>query len=232
MSDVFEEVEEDLNRDKWVRRWEKYGWVVYLVGAMIVAAVAAYEFMKLQASNAQVKNIEIFESARSALSDGEYSDAETEFSNVVAQGSELAPLASHYLAQTRLEGGGDRAGAAEALAVNAASDDPFAKIAVLKSAYLAADTQSLAELETRLSTVLQDDGPVGALALELIAAKAFEEGDFARARSEFALLQVLPNAPPGVLARADAALSVIPSVPEAPIEPATETENSEEEAGQ
>ena len=199
---------------------------------MIVAAVAAYEFMKLQASNAQVKNIEIFESARSALTDGEYSDAETEFSNVVAQGSELAPLASHYLAQTRLEGGGDRAGAAEALAVNAASDDPFAKIAVLKSAYLAADTQSLAELETRLSTVLQDDGPVGALALELIAAKAFEEGDFARARSEFALLQVLPNAPPGVLARADAALSVIPSVPEAPIEPATETENSEEEAGQ
>ena len=232
MSDVFEEVEEDLNRDKWVQRWEKYGWVVYLAGALIVAAVAAYEFMKLQASNAQVKNIEIFESARSALTDGEYSDAEAEFSNVVAQGSDLAPLASHYLAQTRLEGGGDRAGAAEALAVNAASNDPFAKIAVLKSAYLAADTQSLAELEARLSSVLQDEGPIGALALELIAAKAFEEGDFARARSEFALLQVLPNAPSGVLARADAALSVIPSVPETPIEPAPETENSEEEAGQ
>ena len=135
-----------------------------------------------------------------------------------------------------MEGGGDRAGAANALAVNAASDDPFAKIAVLKGAYLAADSLTLAELQEKLAGPLEEDGAIGALALELIAAKAYEEGDYRKARENFSLLKVFPGAPPGVVSRADAALAVIPAPAAEPAEaeesPAPITENSEEEAGQ
>ena len=151
MSDVFEEVEEGLRQDKATVLWEKYGWILYLVGAIIVAIVAAREFMVAQANSAQVERVEKFELARTALAEAKYSEAETLFSEIVTDGSDLAPLASHYLAQTRLEGGGDKMGASEALAVNAASDDPFAKIAVLKGAYLAADTMTLGELEQKLA---------------------------------------------------------------------------------
>ncbi len=241
MSDVFEEVEEGLSQDKWTQRWEKYGWVVYLIGALIVAAVAVNEYRKMSASNAQEARVEKFETARAALADGEYSQAEELFSQIVTDGSDLAPLASHYLAQTRLEGGGDKAGAASALAVNAASDDPFAKIAVLKGAYLAADSLTLAELEQKLAGALEEQSAIGALALELMAAKAYEEGNYAKAREDFALLQVFPGAPPGVISRAEAALAVIP-IPAADPEPEpatpdlespdSEIENPEEEAGQ
>lgn len=232
MSDVFEEVEEGLRSDQANVLWKKYGWILYLVGGLIVAAVAAYEFSKSQTKNAQVRQIEQFELARTALDAGNYADAETRFAEIVSGGSDLAPLASHYLAKTRLEGGGDRVRAAEALAKNAASDDPFAKIAALKSAYLAVDGLTLVELEDRLAGPLQEEGVIGALALELVAAKAYQEGDFERARADFALLQIFPGAPSGVLARAEAALSVIPSKNADSIEPETEPVNSEEEAGQ
>ena len=241
MSDVFEEVEESLRSDKANVLWKKYGWIVYAVGAVIVGIVATREFMVMQANNAQVERVEKFEAARLALTEAEYSKAEELFSEIVSGGSDLAPLASHYLAQTRLEGGGDRAGAAEALAVNAASDDPFAKIALLKSAYLAADTLSLAELQEKLAGPLQEEGAIGALALELIAAKAYEEGDHKLARENFSLLRVFPGAPAGVVSRAEAALAVVPAPPpEAEPDdalatenaPAPTNENPEEEAGQ
>ena len=94
---------------------------------------------------------------------------------------------------------------------------------------------SLAELESLLAPLLAEEGPVSALALELIAAKAYEEGDFARARKEFAFLQVAPNAPQGVITRAGAALAVIPVVttetPQ-PAEPAESTSDQDEEGGQ
>ena len=101
MSDVFEEVEEGLRSDKATVLWKKYGWIAYAIGAVIVSIVAAREFMVMQANNAQVERIEKFEQARTALADARYSDAETLFSEIVTDGSELAPLASHYLAQTR-----------------------------------------------------------------------------------------------------------------------------------
>ena len=234
MSDVFEEVEEGLRQDKATVLWEKYGWILYLVGAIIVAIVAAREFMVAQANSAQVERVEKFELARTALAEAKYSEAETLFSEIVTDGSDLAPLASHYLAQTRLEGGGDKMGASEALAVNAASDDPFAKIAVLKGAYLAADTMTLGELEQKLAGPLNEEGAIGALALELIAAKAYQEGDYRKARENFSLLQVFPGAPNGVISRAEAALAVIPAAtPEpAPEVPEPVNENPEEEAGQ
>ena len=239
MSDVFEEVEESLRQDKTTLLWEKYGWILYLVGGLIIAIVAAREFMASQAKQAQVERVEVFEAARTALIDGEYSEAEALFSQIAAGESDLAPLASHYLARTRLEGGGDRNGAAAALALSAAKDDPFAQIAALKGAYLEVDTLSLAELETRLAPLLEATGPVQALALELVAAKAYEEGDYARARKEFAFLQIAPDAPQGVASRAEAALAVIPTAPAEPADPPggapSETSpepDSEEEAGQ
>jgi len=234
VSDVFEEVEEGLRQDKATILWEKYGWILYAIGAVIVAIVAYLEFSSAQQSQAQVENVEVLEAGRLALSEGRYSEAEALLSEVVDSGGKLAPLASHYLAQNRLEGGGDKAGAASALSAQASTDDPFAQIAVLKSAYLQADTLSVVELEEMLSDLLQAEGPASALALELIAAKAFEEGDYARARRDFAFLQVAPNAPNGVVVRAEAALAVIPAIsPAAPvISPTEETTSTEDEASQ
>ena len=92
------------------------------------------------------------------------------------------------------------------------AEDPTEKLALIKSAYLKADASSRAELEVMLSPLALDTGPFGALAKELIAAKALQEGDIEFARREFGFLRLAQNVPPGVVTRARQALEALPPV--------------------
>ncbi|MEM7767955.1 MAG: hypothetical protein AAF253_10775 [Pseudomonadota bacterium] len=211
MTDIFEEVEEAHRQDKVDDAWRKYGWVVWLAGAGVVLAVAANEYLGWQRSEAQAASAGRLEAAIEALDDARYGDAEVAFSEILADGSALSQLAAQYLAQVRLEGQGNRPAAIEALnAVADADGAPLEQMALLKAAYLRSDEASVAELETLLAGLLTAETPLAALAQELVAAKAFAEGDHERARRDFTYLRFAPNAPPGLAQRAEIALTAIP----------------------
>ena len=242
MSDVFEEVEEGLRSDKTGVLWTKYRSFVYVIGLLIVAAVGTKEYLQWQTGKKYDDRIVVFESAREALVSGDYAAAEEGFKALVEEDSKLSPMAANYLARVRLEGGGDLVGADAALSAQANGDgEPFERLSTLKIAYAQADSLGLAELEALLADLVDGEDSYAVLAQELIAAKAYEAGDFERARKEFSYLRFAPNAPQGVLRRAQIALAVIPVSPpseaEADIvdtaEIAPEDETSlEEESGQ
>jgi hypothetical protein len=159
---------------------------------------------------------------------------------LVDENSDLSAMAANYLARVRLEGGGDLAGAEAALSSQAKSDGgPFERLATLKTAYAKAESLSLAELEALLGGLLADEDGLGILAKELIAAKAYEEGDYARARREFSYLRFAPNAPQGVVIRSQVALAVLPVIPvleeetlDVPADIPTEDAPNDEESGE
>ena len=66
-----------------------------------------------------------------------------------------------------------------------------------------------------------------ALAEELIAAGAYAEGDYERARREYNRLRFAAYAPPGLVQRATIALDTIPRVQAEPEAPQDETEDPE-----
>ncbi len=217
-----------------------YRLFVYGGAALLIGAVAANEFIihphfaKLRAERALA-----FETAATQLAEGDYAEAQSGFSDIVDGDSSLSPLAANYLAQTLYEGSGDADGAIRVLqATGKADGTPFERVALLKSAYAKADTASLAELETSLDGLKDDQSALGALARELIAAKAYAEGDAARARTEFNRLKFDAAAPPGLVRRAELALAASPSPPEAApagtVEEAAPAEANEttEETGQ
>lgn len=221
MSDVFEEVEESLRQDKASLWWQKYGIFVWILGIGIVGAVAYFEWASVQKDKRIAEHAIAFEQARTDLANGDYASAETGFSELVARETEIAPLAAQLLAKTQYEGNGDIDSAAATLKASSdnGADGPVERLALLKSAYLTSDDMSLAELETYLGDLVGRPTAIGVLATELIAAKAFSEGDFQRAREEFSYLQLAANSPPGVVQRAEVALTVIPVSTEEPVEP-------------
>ncbi|MEL6386252.1 MAG: hypothetical protein AAFR41_06415 [Pseudomonadota bacterium] len=211
MTDIFEEVEEAHRKDRFDDAWQKYGWVVWLAGLGIIIAVAANEIMSWQREQALDQRAAGLEAAVAAFEAADYAAAESQFQAIVDGGSSLAPIAAQYLAQVRLEGTGNRDGAVAALEASANLEgDPFQRIAALKAAYLKSDSATLAELEAMLAPLLSGDSPASALAQELVAAKAFEAGDFERARTDFNYLRFAPNAPEGLRRRAEIALTAIP----------------------
>lgn len=216
MSDIFEEVDESLRQDKMETLWKRYRLFVYGAVALVVGAVAVNEFLIApRLEQARTARALAFETAINHLDNGEYDAARAAFEELADGKNKLAPLAAQYLAQVQYESGGDIHGAARTLSAVAGVDGgPYARLSILKTAYFSADEQSLRELESTLGNLVEDDGPLGSLARELIAAKAFESGDIARARTEFNRLRFDAAAPPGVKQRAEIALAAIPPAPE------------------
>ncbi|MEZ6001518.1 hypothetical protein [Hyphomonas sp.] len=240
MSDIFEEVDESLRQDKIETAWKRYRLFVYGGAALLIGAVAVNEFVLYpHFAEIRTERAKAFESAATQLADGDYTDAEAGFRALVEEGSSLSPLAANYLAQTVYEGSGDAAGATNVLAETGKADGtPFERGALLKAAYAKADTASLAELETLLGDLKEEESGLGALARELIAAKAYAEGDAARARTAYNRLKFDAAAPQGVVRRAEIALAAIPipaeTTTDIPAEEAAPAEASEttEETGQ
>ena len=227
MADIFEEVDESLRQDKFEDLWKRYQFFVYGAAGLLIAGVALNEFvLKPNAERVHAERALAFETAVLNLEEGDYQAAEAGLRELAEGNSKLAPLAAHFLAQTRYEGGGDLAGASSALAgVAGIEDGPYARLAILKLAYMQADNQDMAELEATLGVLVDDNGPLGALSRELIAAKAVATGDVERARTLFNRLRFDSAAPEGVRQRAEIALATLPATStadtDAPI-PATE----------
>lgn len=216
MSDIFEEVEESLAQDKWAERWNKYGLYVYLVAALIVGYVAWMEYQKYATAQRIEAQMSVFEAGLDHMENNEFSQASEELEKVIAMDVPLSVLAAHQAAEARYFGNGDPAAAAAALeAAGDANGSPMEQLALLKAAYFKADELSLTELQAMLGDLVAEgsevrDGPIGNLAQELVAAKAFEEGDYALARDLYSYLSASIDATTNLQQRAQFALLIIP----------------------
>ena len=217
MADIFEEVEEGIRQDRLTRAWKKYGIFAYLAAGLLIGGVAFFEYSQDRQQKALVSSAMELEAALGSLESGNYEAAGNEFSTLAASKARLAPVAAQFLAEVRLDGNGDAAAATQVLQQASEGDDAINKLALMKAAYLQADALNRNELESLLGPLREDEGAFGALAVELIAAKALEEGDIAYARSEFNYLLVAANAPPGVAVRARQALATMPAAPADPM---------------
>lgn len=211
MADIFEEVEEGLRQDKLTVAWKKYGILAYMAGALIVGGVGLNEYLKYQSAANIEANAGKFEAALDELDENNYEAASAGFVELANSNERVAPIAGHYLASIRLDANGDENAAVDVLMQSAGSvDTPTGKLALIKAAYLKADTSTRTELETMLAPLSGEDSAFGALAIELVAAKALEEGDTEFARKQFTLLRLKQDVPPGVSSRAEQALAAMP----------------------
>ncbi|MEO0449195.1 MAG: hypothetical protein AAFZ74_02615 [Pseudomonadota bacterium] len=223
MADIFEEVEEGLRQDRFSGLWKKYGIFAYLGAALLIGGVALNEYLNVRADQTVEYNAARLEAALSEVDSRNYETAAEQLTNIISD--EIAPsnVAAHFLAGVRLDGNGDAIAAADVLeAASGDVIDPSQKLALIKSAYLQADTLSRSELETLLAPFSGADGAFAALAKELLAAKALKDGDLEFALREFNFLRIAQNVPPGVVTRAEQALAAMPPITDTAMEPTPE----------
>lgn len=215
MADIFEEVEESLRQDRFSTLWKKYGILAYIGAALIIGGVALNEYLNTTGQETTVRNAEVLEAALTDIDLGNYEQAAAALEVLADSDAAISPIASHYLARVQLDANGDAALAAETLSSSgAAGRTPSDKLALLKAAYSRADTLSRGDLEAMLTPLRVEDSAFNALALELLAAKALQEGDTEYARTEFNFLQLAPNVPSGTAQRAAMALAALPPLAE------------------
>ena len=212
MTDIFEEVDQSLREDTFASWWKRWQWIIYgLVGAAIIG-VAGFEIWRGMRADEINKAAVIYDAGFTAQENNDLAAARASFAQLETDKTGFKALAGHMLAGVERELTNDTAAVEAHLAAAAAADKGvMGDLAILKLAYLKADTGTLAELETVLKPLLDRPGQASAMARELIGAKALAEGNVERARSEFEALSLDLEAPQGVQRRVQQALSTLPA---------------------
>lgn len=210
MSDIFEEVEEKLREDKLQTWWNKYGGLVIGGAVALVLGVGAsnaWSAWSTASSRSAAEKYAVL--AKQVETDPATAEPKlAAFAKSASGGYRALALMDRAGA---LAANGDTAAAIRAFdeAAKASSEPLLKQSAQLRAAYLAAETESFANLQARLQPMIDARGPFSYLARELIGVQAWKAGNFERARTEFAFLQAAFDAPSGVRVRAERFLVLI-----------------------
>lgn len=210
MADIFNEVEEELRKDKYQEWLRTYGPWVAGAAAAVILGVAGYEGWKAWSQNQKESASIAYSSAVESYDDARTAEAASAFEDLAANGPDgYAALALMRRGAMALENG-DHDAAADFFeaAADRASDPIISDLAAIKAVWARFETYSADDLANRLSPLTGEGRPFRFLAHEAIGMSALQAGNYAAARQAFESIVYAIEAPQGVSARANAALAV------------------------
>lgn len=219
MTDLFEEVEENLRRDQLQTIWKKYGALFIAAAAALVLGVGGFGLYRgWHESRSKDASQDFVDLQALAATDPQAAEPK------LAAFAKSAPGGYKALAEMErasvLQAQGDLPGAILAFdnAAKLASEKAVKQSAQLRAAYIAAESEPFAALEARVKPLIEGGGAFGYLGRELLAVEAFEADKPERARTEFDYLATAFDAPQGVRERAQRFMAVLGPAPETPPE--------------
>lgn len=219
-----QEVDEKLREDRILSGLRRYGpWIAGAVVAFLVALFGWQLWSEHQVRRSQ-DHADEYVAAQELARAGNLEAAKTEFQRLSGEGPRAYRVMARMEHAAILETQGDlEAALAQFDAAAGEARDPLMReTAQLRAAYIAADTQDFAALQTRLRPLTESESRISYLAKELLAIEAWEAGDLDLARDTLEPLSLAFDAPDDVRQRAQVALSVIGPAPATSADGATE----------
>ena len=213
MTDLFDEVEEQLRSDRYRTLARKaLPWILALLAAALVAFLAVWGWQRYREQVAN-KASEEYAVALEALAKGDQAQAEKLWTDV-SKSPAKAYKSLSLMQLGALKIAADKPKEAVALfdqAAAAAPDDLLGDAARLKSAFAVLDTAPFKDVEARLTPLMQDGHPYRVQAREALAFAKLMAGNTTGARSDFVVIAQSLDAPEGARQRANAAKDLIDS---------------------
>lgn len=205
MADIFQEVDEDVRRDKAMALWRKYGSYVVIACLAVVLGTAGRVGWREYKTAQQAEESSQYVAAAQLLEKGDTAAAITSFQSLAAEASTGYGVIAKFQGATARLKSGDRAGALNAydqIATDSGMDPIFQGLAQLQAVMLLIDDGAKDDLERRLAPLLADGSPWRYSGLEMQAVLKHREGDLAGARAAFKTLSEDAAAPAGMRSRA------------------------------
>jgi hypothetical protein len=213
MTDFFREVDEDVRRDRLLRYWAKYRYLLIALAGFVVAGTGAWRlYGHYRDEAAQVASAK-YEVAAQLSRASKSAEAAAAFDAL----SKTAPRG--YAILGRLRAADERAAsdpraaieAYEALAADPSFEPAFKDFAKLRAAMLRLDTDDPLDFERRVAPLTSDSFPYRLQIRELLGLAALKRNAFDAAGKWFDGIVSDPRAPAGVHMRAEALLALVQS---------------------
>jgi len=214
VSEIFDEVDEEVRREQLKRLWEKYSIYIIAAAVLVVAAVGGWRgYQYLEAKKAAEAGA-AFEAAVELSEQNKHAEAEAAFGKLAA----TAPSGYRMLARLReaAEVATRDPQAAAKMYDDIAADrsvrSPEQDLARIRAASLLPEKTSYAGMLQRLETAAEPDATFRHTARELLALSAWRANDTAAARHWLDVIANDGETPSGLRSRADALQALLPPV--------------------
>ncbi|MCA1503415.1 tetratricopeptide repeat protein [Bradyrhizobium sp. NBAIM02] len=214
MSELFDEVNEEVRREQFKKLWDKYSIYFIALMVLIVAGVGGWQGYRYLEAKKAAEAGAAFEKAVELSEQGKHEDAEKAFTELAAK----APSGYRTLARLRA-------------AAEAASRDPKAAakmyddiaadrsiggewqdLAKIRAAGLLLDSAGYADMQQRLEASAAPKSTFRHSAREMLALSAWRNNDMTAARKWLEAIDGDGETPPGLRSRAEALQALLPPV--------------------
>jgi len=214
VSELFDEVDEEVRRDQLKKLWDQYSIYIIAVALLIIAGVGGWRgYQYFEAKKAAEAGV-AFDKAIELSEQNKHAEAETAFAELAAKG----PSGYRMLARLRVAGevaNRDPPAAAKMLddiAADRSVDAQLQDLAKVRAAGLLLDTTSYPTMLQRLEPLTAPGATYRHSARELLALSAWRANDMTAARQWLDLIANDAETPPGMRSRAEALQALLPPV--------------------
>ena len=205
VSDIFNEVDEEVRREQLKKLWERYGHYIVVLCVLVVVSVAAWRGYEWWEAKQAAQAGAAFEQAVNLAEAGKHQEAEAAFAKLASDGT------AGYRVLARLREAAELAPTDSKASVNAYDDIAGDKsagqviqdLAEVRAGLLLVDTAPYSEIKTRLEPLTSPDRTFRHTAREILALSAWKAGDVAAARQWADMIITDPQTPAGTRSRAE-----------------------------
>ena len=214
MSELFDEVDEEVRREQLKKLWEKYS--LFIIGAalLVIAAVGGWRGYQYLEAKKAAEIGDAFNKAAELSTQNKRAEAEAAFADLAAK----APSGYRMLARLRAAGeAADRDPKAAAkmfddIAADRSVGTVEQALARIRAAGLLLDTASYNDVQQRLQSDAAPDATFRHAARELLALSAYRANDATAARKWLDMIEADNETPPSLRSRAEALQALLPPV--------------------
>jgi len=214
VSDIFNEVDEEVRREKLQQLWDRHKGLIIGAALLIVLGVGGWRGYQWWQAKQAAEAGGAFQTAMTLSAEGKHAEAEAAFAKVAEKRAagyrDLARLqAASELAQRDPKAAAE---AYDAVAGDTRISDAMRDLAAVRAGFLLVDTASYDDMRRRLEPATGVDRPFRNSARELLALSALRGNDAATARKWFDQIITDAAAPAGLRQRIEMLMALSPDV--------------------
>ncbi|MGT2436097.1 tetratricopeptide repeat protein [Bradyrhizobium betae] len=214
MSEIFNEVDEEVRREQLKKLWDKYSIFFIALMVLVVAAVGGWRGYQYLEGKKAAEAGAAFEKAAELSDQDKHAEAEAAFAELAVK----AP--SGYRTLSRLRAAAEAAArdpkAAAKMYDDIAADrgigGEWQDLARIRAAGLLVDSASYADMQQRLEASAEPKSTFRHTAREMLALSAWRNNDTTAARKWLDAIADDGETPPGLRSRAEALQALLPPV--------------------
>jgi hypothetical protein len=205
VTDIFQEVDEEVRREQLKKLWQRYGNYLIAVCVLIIVSVAAWRGYQWWEAKQAAQSGTAFEQAVTLAEAGKHQEAEAAFAKLAAGGTAgyrvLARLReAAELARTDSKAAVD---AYDEIAADNSAGQVIQDLATVRAGFLLVDTAPYSEIRNRLEPLAAADRTFRYSAREILALAAWKANDMTTARQWIDMIMIDPQTPAGTRSRAE-----------------------------